>query len=55
VNAFTDEVIAEVIGTSRRKWALLIVAVFVGAGIALWLTRRCRRPELTPTEPDSKE
>ena len=57
MNTFADEIIAEAIGTSRRKWALLIVAVFVGAGVALWLTRRCCREDRTPsvTEPGSND
>ena len=52
MNAFIDEVIAETIGGSRKKWALLVVAFVAGAIGALWLVRRMRRagPANAPTE-----
>ena len=40
MEAFVEEVINETMGTSHRKWALLLVAMLVGAVGALWLTRR---------------
>jgi hypothetical protein len=45
INAFAAEVIEEAIGTSRKKWALLIVALVAGAMGALWLVRRTRSAE----------
>ena len=42
------EALEEAIGTSTKKWALIVVAVLAGAIVALWLTRRRRQagPEL---------
>ena len=40
MEAFVEEVINETMGTSHRKWALLLVAMLVGAVGALYLTRR---------------
>ena len=42
------EVVDEAIGTSPKKWALIVVAMLAGAIAALWLTRRRRQagPEL---------
>ena len=51
MEAFVEEVINETMGTSNRKWALLLVAMLVGAVGALWLTRRSgatRRPPAIP-------
>jgi hypothetical protein len=45
INVFAAEVIAETIGLSRKKWALLIVAFVAGAMGALWLARRARSVE----------
>jgi hypothetical protein len=45
INAFAAEVIKEAIGTSRKKWALLIVALVAGAMGAMWLVRRTRSVE----------
>ena len=40
VTAVLDEAIMETIGASRRKWAVVVVALVAGALGALWLTRR---------------
>lgn len=42
------EAVDEAIGTSPKKWALIVVALLAGAIAALWLTRRRRQagPEL---------
>ena len=45
INAFAAEVIRETIGGSRKKWALLVVALVAGAAGALWLVRRARSVE----------
>ena len=45
MEAFVEEVINETMGTSHRKWALLLVAMLVGAVGALWLTRRSAATE----------
>jgi hypothetical protein len=44
-----DEAIDEALGTSSKKWALILLALVVGAAIALWLTKRrsAGEPELT--------
>jgi hypothetical protein len=49
VTAFVEEAIEEAMGISPRKWALLLVAVAVGAIGALWLTRRARQAEPATT------
>jgi hypothetical protein len=43
VTDFVEEAVAEAIGVSPRKWALLIVAVVAGAMAATWYGRRRRR------------
>ena len=40
VNEFLDEVVDEAVGSSSKKWALLLVALIAGAAIALWLKKR---------------
>ena len=50
MEAFVEEVINETMGTSHRKWALLLVAMLVGAVGALWLTRRSGATESAPAE-----
>jgi hypothetical protein len=40
METFVEEVFNETIGTSNRKWAIVLVAMLVGAVGALWLTRR---------------
>jgi hypothetical protein len=52
MEAFVEEVINETMGTSHRKWALLLVAMLVGAVGALWLTRRTggTEPATAPAE-----
>jgi hypothetical protein len=54
---FGEELIDEVLGTSSKKWARLLLAVGVGAAIALWLTGRShdQTREVTPPEPTSAE
>ena len=47
METFVEEVINETMGTSHRKWALLLVAMMVGAVGALWLTRRSGATETT--------
>ena len=42
VGAVLDEAINEAIGLSRKKWALVLVALAVGAIGACWLLRRDR-------------
>ena len=51
VAAFVDEAIDEAIGTSHKKWALIVVALIIGAAGALWFTRRGRSLEsgMTPS------
>ncbi len=50
METFVEEVINETMGTSNRKWALLLVAMLVGAVGALWLTRRSGATESAPPE-----
>lgn len=45
VEAILDEALKETVGTSSRKWALVLVALVVGAMGAFWLVRRARSPE----------
>ena len=45
VDAILDEALNETIGTSSKKWALVLVALVVGAMGAFWLVRRARSPE----------
>ena len=40
MNSFVEEAIDEVVGTSRHKWALIVVALLAGATAAFWLTNR---------------
>ena len=47
METFVEEVINETMGTSHRKWALLLVAMLVGAVGALWVTRRSGATETT--------
>jgi hypothetical protein len=42
VEAILDEALKETIGTSHKKWALVLVALAAGAAGALWLVRRAR-------------
>jgi hypothetical protein len=34
------EAVDETVGASSKKWALILLALVVGAAVALWLTRR---------------
>jgi hypothetical protein len=38
-----SEAVAEAIGVSSKKWALLVVAFAAGAVVALWLPARLRQ------------
>ncbi len=55
VTAVLDEAIRETVGTSSKKWALVVVALVVGAMGAFWLVRRARsvEPALAPVEVDT--
>ena len=55
VTAVIDEAIMETIGTSSKKWALVLVALVVGAMGAFWLVRRTRsaEPAAVPVEVDT--
>jgi len=50
VGAVVDEALREAIGTSHKKWALVVVAFVAGAIGAAWLIRRARsaEPAITP-------
>jgi hypothetical protein len=50
VTAFVSEVIDETVGKSRKKWALLVLALAAGAIGAFWLTSRASSAE-SPTTP----
>ena len=54
MEAFVEEVINETMGTSHRKWALLLVAMLVGAVGALWLTRRSGATESATAPADDR-
>lgn len=45
---FVDEVVDEAIGTSSKKWALVIASLAVGAALALWLSTRLRGTRAAP-------
>jgi hypothetical protein len=45
VGAILDEALKETVGASSKKWALVLVALVVGALGAFWLVRRARSPE----------
>jgi len=45
VGAILDEAIKETVGTSSKKWGLVLVALVVGAMAAFWLVRRARSSE----------
>jgi hypothetical protein len=45
VGAILDEALKETVGISSKKWALVLVALVVGAMGAFWLVRRARSPE----------
>jgi hypothetical protein len=45
VGAILDEAVKESVGISSKKWALVLVALVVGALGALWLVRRSGRSE----------
>jgi hypothetical protein len=42
VEGFAIELLEETVGTSRKKWALLVVALVAGALGVRWLVRRRR-------------
>jgi hypothetical protein len=35
-----EEAVDEALGTSSKKWALILIALVVGAALALWLSSR---------------
>ena len=45
VGAILDEALKEAVGISSKKWALVLVALVVGAMSAFWLVRRARSAE----------
>jgi hypothetical protein len=45
VGAILDEALKETVGISSKKWALVLVALVVGAMGAFWLVRRARSSE----------
>ena len=45
VGAILDEALKEAVGISSKKWALVLVALVVGAMGAFWLVRRARSAE----------
>jgi len=40
VTGFATELVDEAVGASSRKWAVILVALVLGAAIALWFVRR---------------
>ena len=53
--AFEHEVIAEAVGKSRKKWALLVAAFLLGAMATAWLVRRAQAvepPTVTYAQPE---
>jgi hypothetical protein len=40
VSGLATELVDEAVGASSRKWAIFLVALVLGAAIALWLVRR---------------
>ena len=48
VDAILDEALKEAVGASSKKWALVVVALVVGAMSAFWLVRRARAVEPAP-------
>jgi len=58
VTRFGEELVDEALGTSSKRWALLLLAVAVGAAIALWLTGRSHgqvQEATPPPEPTSAD
>ncbi len=51
VSAVVEEAIAEVSGTSHRKWAVVLLAIVVGAAVAGVVMRRRRERLSTESEP----
>ena len=52
--AIVQEALEEAIGRSSKKWALVVVALVVGALSAFWWMRRARSIEL-PSASDEAE
>jgi hypothetical protein len=40
VSGFATEFVDEAVGASSRKWAIFLIALVLGAAIALWFVRR---------------
>jgi hypothetical protein len=53
VSAVVEEAIAEVSGTSHRKWAVVFLAIVVGAAVAGVVMRQRRERFSTESEPQS--
>ena len=49
--AIVEEALEEAVGRSSKKWALVVVALVVGALAACWWMRRARSIDL-PGAPD---
>ena len=49
VKAVLGEAVEEAVGKSHKKWALVVVALLVGAIVAVWLTSRTGSAESTTT------
>ena len=49
VAAVLDEALDEAVGRSSKKWALVLLALVVGAAVAFWLTHRARSTESAVT------
>ena len=54
-DAILDEALKEAVGISSKKWALVVVALVVGAMGAFWLVRRARsaEPAVEPVDVDT--
>lgn len=49
--SFADELTREVVGSSRRRWALVLVAFLAGGALVLWLARKRAAPAKPDAEP----
>ena len=53
-SAIVQEALEEAVGRSSKKWALVVVALVVGALAAFWWTHRARSIDL-PSASDEAE
>ena len=51
--AIVQEALEEAVGRSSKKWALVVVALVVGALSAFWWMRRARSIELPSASADA--